>query len=630
MFKFEVIGVSTTFNVINVHGVERISEPFEFEIEVLTNDSTLTQHIGQSALYRMQIGRVTTSRHGMLNHISVIDAEGSQIRYKVSLVPAIASLELKADCRIFQDVTVEDMLSTILQEHDIDDFEFAITGVHTSKDYIVQYRETDLDFFHRIIEEEGLFYYFEHDNAGHTLNIADNASAYKPIPGRSQTLRYDSNVGASERVTEFSLSSLAAVDSVRLRDYNFTTPTANLHVSKRAPGTAGSIKEIYDYPGGYQTRSEAQRRAGWRFDAERLNTLSANASSNSPRLTPGFTYRLSGHQYKAANQTYVVAEIVHDGAQDPTNSRQVRYQNSAVCVSAKTPFRLTDRYPSLIMQGPQTATVVGPSGEEVYVDDHGRVKVQFHWDRLGQSDENSSAWIRVAQTTAGNGWGSFAIPRIGSEVLVDFVNGDPNQPVVIGSLYNGDNQVPYSLPENKNITVLKTRSTPNGREFNELRFDDTAGSEQVLLRSQQDFTLVVQNDYHEDVARNSDGNIGHDASLTIGGQRTETVGANMHLSVGGKLTEEVGGDHTLTIGGNLTYAVGKGFTQTIEKAYKTTVGDKATITAKSLAFEAVDSIVFNVGTAKLEMKKNGDIKIEGKKIDIKASGKLTMKGSNIS
>jgi len=630
MFTFEVLGVSSSFEVIGVYGVERVSEPFKFELEVLTSDLTLTRHVGQSALSRMKIGRVTTSRHGILNEISVISAEDSKVRYKVSLVPAIARLELKADCRIFQEVTVEDILSTILQEHDIEDFEFALASTHAGKDYIVQYRETDSDFFHRILEAEGLFYYFEHRSNGHTLIIADNASAYKPIPGRSQTLRYDTNVGASESVTEFSLSSFAAVDSVRLRDYDFAAPAANLDVSKRVPGTAGSINEIYDYPGGYKTRSEGQRKLGWRFDAERLNTLSANAVSNSPRLAPGFTYSLSGYPYKAANQTYVVAEIVHDATQDPINARQVRYQNSAVCISAKIPFRLADEYPSLVMQGPQTATIVGPAGEEVFVDDHARVKVQFHWDRAGQANENSSAWIRVAQATAGNGWGSVAIPRIGSEVLVDFVNGDPNQPVVIGSLYNGANQPPYSLPENKNITALRTRSTSGGRGFNELRLNDTAGSEQVLVRSQKDFNLVVQNDYHEDVARNSDTSVGHDANLTIGGQRTETVGADMLLSVGGKLTEEAGGDQMLTIGGNQTYSVGKGLTQIIEKAYKTTVGDKATINAKALVFEAVDSIVFKVGVAKLEMRKNGDIKIEGKKIDIKASGKLTMKGSNTS
>ncbi len=622
MFKLEVTGVSSSLEVIDVHGVERISEPYEFELEILTTDATLTRYIGQSAIYRMQIGRVTTYRHGILNEISVIDAEDSQVRYKVSLVPAIARLELKADCRIFQDATVEVILSTILQEHGVNDFEFALSGSRVSKDYVVQYRETDLDFFHRIVEEEGLFYFFEHDSDGHTLIIADHASAYKPISGRSQILRYDTNIGASERVTQFSLSHLAVADSVRLRDYSFTAPTANLDISKRASGTAASINEIYDYPGGYMTRSEGQRKLGWRFDAERLNMRTASASSNSLRLAPGFTYRLSGHRYRAANQTYVVAEIIHNGTQDPANIRQVRYQNSAVCVSAKTPLRLTDAYPSLRMHGPQTATVVGPAGEEIYVDEYGRVKVQFHWDRSGQSDENSSAWIRVAQTVAGNGWGSVAIPRIGSEVLIDFVNGDPNQPVVIGSLYNGANPVPYPLPENKNITALKTRSTPNGRGFNELRFDDTAGSEQVLVRSQKDFSLTVHNDSREDTARNSNVSIGRDANLTIAGHRTETVGGNMLLSVGGKLSEEVGGD--------LTNTVGKGLTQTIGKAYKNTVGDKATINAKSIVLEAADSILFKVGTARVEIKKNGDIKIEGKKIDIKASGTLTMKGSNIS
>ncbi len=629
MFTFTVKDVTAKFEVMNVRGVERMSEPYEFELEVLSSDTSLPDYIGREAYYRLEIGSAITFRHGLLNQITVTNVDDSNVRYLVSLVPSITRLELKSDCRIFQDVTIEDVLGSVFEEHGIEAYELNLGNTHSPKSYLVQYRETDLDFLHRIMEEEGLFYYFEHDHSGHTLVITDDAAAYKTLSGGSQSLHYGASAGTAERVKEFSLSQLAATNAVRLRDFNYELPGANLDVSRQVPRTT-SLHELYDYPGGYKMRSDGQRQARWRFDAERLHARSADAVTNSSRLAPGFTFKLSGHPYRPANKSYVATEVIHHGEQDSASGRLLRYENNVVCLSEKTPYRLTDRYPSLTMQGPQTATVVGPSGEETHVDELGRVKVQFHWDREGEFDEHSSAWIRVAQSSAGNSWGHFVIPRVGSEVLVDFVNGDPHRPVIIGSLYNGSNHVPYPLPENKNITALKTKSTPSGRGFNELIFDDTAGSERVSLRAQKDLSLLVQNDHHENIASNFNVNISNDATIAIGNDRTESVGSNRSLTIGGSKTEQVSKSYSLDIGDDHTCSVGKKLTQEIADHYTCTVGKNATVNAKSILFEAMDAIAFKVGDARVEMKKSGDIKIEGKKIDIKASGKLTMKGSNIS
>lgn len=573
MFLLEIKDVTAKLEVINVHGVERISEPYEFKLEVLSSDSSLTKYIGKEATFTFVVGRAKTIRHGILNRVTVVEADNLKVRYQLSLVPAIARLELKSNCRIFQDITIQDVLEDILQEHDISAFQIKLSGTHSAKTYLVQYRETDLDFLHRLIEQAGLFYYFKHHNDHHTLIIADDAAEYQDIPGGSPSLRYEPSSVQTERVTEFSLSRIAAAKSVRLRDYNYETPAAKLEVSKKALQTANSSNELYDYPGGYQHRNEGQSRVRWRLDAERVHTLSAKAATNIPRFSPGHTFKLMGHRYPAANQAYVLIEVIHDGEQEPSSSSSVRYQNSMKCISAKVPYRSTGRYPALVMQGPQTATVVGPAGEEIFVDDQGRIKIQFHWDRTGQFDENSSAWIRVTQASAGKGWGHISIPRIGNEVLVDFVNGDPHQPVIIGSLYNGSNQVPYSLPKNKTVTALKTRTSPNGSGFNELRFDDIADNELVSLHAQKDFSMAVQNNF----------------------------------------VTAVGNNHKCNIG----------------KQYFCKVGDKATLNAKSILLKATETIEFKVGNASIMMNKNGDIQIVGKQIDIKSRGKLTLKGSNI-
>lgn len=609
MFQLEIDDVDAKLEVVSLRGVERISEPFDFELEVLTGGSSLATHIGQGAA--LTIGGTGTTRHGLLQRVTMLGVEGAEVRYRLGIVPDLVRLNLRANCRVFQNVTVDDVLSMLLEEHEVTDVELSLSEVHAPRPYLVQYRETDLEFAQRLLEEEGMFYFFQHKKDRSKLVIADDAASYLPIPGRSASLRYGPHSGAQERVSRFSLSSRAGTDAVRMRSYNYETPSASLDLSKKVARSAGSA-ELFDYPGGYQSRAAGQSRVRWRLDAERVPVSSADAATNVPRIAPGHIFALTDHGHRPANSRYVATGVLHQGEQAEPGSRKTRYHNEVDCVSAGLPYRSTGRYPRLTMKGPQTATVVGPVGEEVHVDEHGRVKVQFHWDRDGQQDENSSAWIRVAQVSAGKGWGAVTIPRIGHEVLVDFVDGDANQPVIVGSLYNGSNRPPYPLPEKKNKAGVTTRSTPGGSGYNELSFDDTAGEEKVLLRSQKDLEVQAGNDAV--VA------IGADLSIANGNNFTHTIDNDHALGTAGTFTHVVGKDHVLESE--------KGFTHTVGAAYSCTATGSATLLAKTLTLGATDKITLQVGSARLVMRKNGDITIDGKAIKVEATGLLTLKGSN--
>jgi len=634
MFQLEIMGVVPDLPVVSFRGNECVSSPYEFELDVLSGSSSLARQVGQEAKLTWTVGNVKTHRHGILASVTMIGVEASSVSYRLKLVPTLAKLDLRSNCRVFQEVSVVDVLGTLLDEHGIDSFRVTTIGGIQPKRYLVQYRETDLEFFQRLLEEEGMFYYFEHNDDDQTLIVADNVDAYQPVPGRSSRLQYGLAPRGGEQVSEFTLSSVATTETVRLRDYNFEMPSANLDVAKKVPRSDGSA-EFYDYPGGYESRSVGQGRVRQRLDSRRVLALSAVAATNSPRLAPGRTFRLTGHGHKPANAEYVVIKVVHEATRR-SRVGEALYRNTTECIGAKVPYRSVGRHPRLIMQGPQTATVVGPVGEEIHVDAFGRVKVQFHWDRAGQYNENSSAWIRVAQTSAGNGWGSLAIPRVGHEVIVDFIDGDPDRPVIVGSLYNGINRPPAALPDDKTQTVLRTQTSPGGGGSNELLFDDATGDELVALRSQKDLTLEVANDVSQSIGgdstlaveHNSVQTIGDSFSLSVGsdfelatvGDSMHTVGGCSELGTGTDLTHIVGGDYRLRTGGDVTHTIGKSYICTVET--------KAALQARSIHLGAVDEIKLEVGDASISMKENGEIAINGVKIDAKAIGRLTRNWPN--
>jgi type VI secretion system secreted protein VgrG len=480
-------------------------------------------------------------------------SQGAQDRrltaYRAQMVPWLWFLTRTADCRIFQNQKVPDIIQKIFSDLKFHDFDLRLYGNYTPRDYCVQYRETDFNFVSRLMEEEGICYYFEHQDGKHVLILADDSTAHKPCPNQPTARCGFYGQGATyteDLVTDWHHQEEFRPGAWAQTDYNFETPSTSLAVTVNGKNPY----EIYEFPGEHRVRSEGDRLARIRLQEQTAPCLVSQGESMCRHFCSGFQFNLEDHYRSDLNQAYLLTTVRHtatvggnyqvgaDGGQEST------YRNSFDCIPFSTPFRPPRVTPVPFVQGCQTAVVVGPAGEEIYTDKHGRVKVQFHWDREGKKNENSSCWIRVSHPWAGQGYGAVSIPRIGQEVIVDFLEGDPDQPIIVGRVYNAEQMPPTGLPKAGMVSGIKSNSTPGGGGFNQMTMDDTKGKEKVTIHAQYDMDTTVQHD---------------DTQTVVSGDRTITVKAGKH-------TETIKGDTAITIQtGNHSLAVQTGtHTETIK------------------------------------------------------------------
>jgi type VI secretion system secreted protein VgrG len=600
--------------------------------------------------------------------------------YRATLVPWLWFLTRTADCRIFQNKDVPTILKEVFREHGFTDFEDQLSGSYRSWPYCVQYRETDFNFVSRLMEQEGIYYYFKHEDGLHTMVLADSGSGHQPTPGYEQIPYFPPSEGAQrerDHIFDWHVVQEISPGSYALRDYDFQRPKANLEAKLSDPARHDQAEhEIYDYPGEYTQSGDGDNYIRVRLEELQAQYEQMHAEGNAAGLMAGGQFELVDHPREAWNHEYLIIsanhEIVADHYESGGGSGEAVYRGSFTCIDAQKSYRTQRLTPKPVVQGPQTAIVVGPEGEEIWTDEYGRVKVQFHWDRLGKFDADSSCWVRVAQVWAGKGWGAIHIPRIDQEVVIEFLEGDPDHPIITGRVYNGEQMPPYELPANKTQSGVKSRSSKGGGadNFNEIRFEDKLGEEQLYIHAEKDQSIVVENDKTEDV--------GHDETITIGNDRTETVKANetltvekdrkrtvqgnedvlvkklrnhtgginetitvgaaQEVTVGAFRNIAVGAYQNTTIGGYHTEEVGKDHTVTINKNQKTTVSeareidigkdDKLTV-GKILEVDAGDGITLKSGEASITLKKDGTIQIKGKDITIDGSGNVVIKGSKI-
>ncbi|MFL7903131.1 type VI secretion system tip protein VgrG [Azospirillum argentinense] len=533
-------------------GEEAISSLFRFTLDVVSPRTTIKPEelIGTPVSWSVSAPAGTPRRfHALVQGFDVgAPIEDGQRSYRLEVVPWLWLLTQTTDCRIFQKQSVRDIIRTVLEDHRAASpavqFDLSgIKGADTTRDYCVQYDESDFAFLSRLAEEEGIFYVFRHEADRHVLVMADGASAYKDLPeSRIDMAREGQGWGG---ITQWVGGYRFRPDRMVQRDFNFETPRTDLTASSNTmlPSMRGAPQERFEYPGGYADLGAGTARAKMRMEEIEAPFLQVSGAGSARHMAPGGRFTLHNHAVAAENgRAYVVTGVRH-AATDPklrsTGGGQATYQNSFDAIPADVAFRPPRVTPRPVMRGPQTAIVVGNSGEEIDCDKHGRVRVQFHWDRLGKRNENSSCWIRVAQLSAGRGWGHQFIPRIGTEVVVDFLDGDPDRPLIVGSVYNGDNPVPYALPDNKTQSGVKTRSSKGGgpADFNELRFEDRKGSEQVYFHAQKDFQRVVEKD----------------DTLEVGNNQTETIKEGNRT-----VTIEMGNDALTIQQGNQTTKVALG------------------------------------------------------------------------
>ncbi len=663
-------------------GQESLSQPFAYELELLSEKDAIKPDkiLGEPLTIHLQLD-ANTWRHfsGHVTRFAQFGNQGRLASYRATLRPWLWFLSRAANCRIFQHKTVPDIIKQVFRDQGFADFQERLTGSYSSRDYCVQYRESDLDFVSRLMEEEGIYYYFHHQQNKHELILCDSITAHDKVAGYEQIpFHQEQDVTDKEHIHAWEVAREVQTGFYAQTDYDFKKPKAGLLTKSSVTRPHSHAKyEWFDYPGEYTEMANGEQLARSRIEELQAQYECCAGSGNPRGLTVGSLFTLTEHPAKSCNREHLVLSAhyhlqLDDYLSSSTAGEGTLCECSFKAMDKNTPFRPTRNTPRPTVKGPQTAVVVGPSGEEIYVDKYGRVKIQFHWDRFGTNNENSSCWVRVSHPLAGKQWGMIAHPRIGQEVIVDFLEGDPDQPIITGRVYNNEQMPPYELPANATQSGIKSRSSKGGgaSNFNELRFEDKKGSEQVFLHAEKNQDIEVENDESHWVGHDRSKTIDNDETthvkhdrtetvdnnetITIGKNRTEDVGVNEAISIGsnqsisiGKNREEsvaeneainIGANRERAVGANETINIGKNQTLDIGEKRQTQIGkDDKTQVGKKFYLEAGDEITLKTGDASITMKKDGTIQIKGKditiigsgKINIKASGDMVLKGSKI-
>jgi type VI secretion system secreted protein VgrG len=683
---------------------EEISRLPEFDLELLSEDYEIDfdDIIGQNVTIRMDLPKGGRRYwNGFINGFEQGRSTSVQFaQYRATMVPWLWFLRRTSDCRIFQDMTVPDIVKQIFNDLGFSDIDDRLSGDYQSWTYCVQYRETDFNFVSRLMEQEGIYYYFSHEPGKCNIVLCDSLSNHDPF-GDYERINYLHDTRSSsqqERISEWIVNKTVRTGKFAHTDYNFLKPSTPLMSIEDDPNPHDRADyEFYDYPGEYAEKVDGDRYARRRLEALAMPHETCSGQSDARGICTGYLLSMDNHTRKDQNREYLVVSTSYQAtAEDYETSggQDDLCACSFLAIPSKVQFRpaRTTRKPRI--HGTQTAVVTGPAGEEIYTDEHGRIKVQFHWDREGKWDQKSSCWIRVRQNWAGSGWGELHIPRIGQEVIVDFLEGDPDRPLVVGAVYNANNMPPYDLPAEKTKSTLKSDSTLGGGGFNEFRFEDKKGSEEVYLHGQKDWTIAIENNKNQTVGNDETHSVGHDRTKTVGNDQSETINVNKTIKVGSNHTESIGAVMTQTVGNSKAETIAVAKALTIGAAYQVSVGGAmnetigaakaeeigavkavavgsnssedvganksvnagANITetagknvsiqsgkkmslsagddfslsgAKKGVISIKDQLTIKVGKAMITLKKNGDIILKGKNINVKGSGNIVMKAKKI-
>ncbi|VAW59394.1 VgrG protein [hydrothermal vent metagenome] len=612
-------------------GTEEISELFQFQIEVLSSNHKITPDklIGKTVTLTIQTDQKRTF-NGYISQFTYGEVKGSLRTYRLVMVPWLWFLSKNNNNRIFQEKNTKDIVSSIFRDLGFNDFDYKATGNPAPREYCVQYNETDLNFIARLLEEDGIAYYFEQKGDKHKMHIVDAVNAYQECAETNLTYskgnQPNTQINSWEHLYEFRKGKWS------LDDYDFKKPKSDQFQSTVSTSEFANAKkyEHYEYTP-YHDFSGIKDLSKKRIEAEEvpMNTIAARSDCSS--FYAGGKFKLSKHTISEEKGNYVIIAIHHrvvDNSYQSSSESEFGYTNKFICIPDSVYYRPQLTHQKPVMPGPQSAVVVGAAGEEIYVDKDKRIKVQFHWDRLGKKDEKSTCYIRVMQPWAGAGWGTSFIPRIGMEVVVNFFDGDPDRPVITGSVYNGDNKPPF---ESKTQSGIKTRSTKKGTSanYNELRFDDLKDSEQIFIHAEKnmdtevenDETLTVDNDRTKIIKHDENSTIENDRNKTVNNNQTETIQKNKTIKVGVNHTENVDKNMTITVMGDLKESVDGKYSENVTKAYD--------MQAKTITMQASDQITLRTGAASIVMKSSGDITISGSTINVKGSGNVIIKGSKV-
>jgi len=609
----------------SMSGHEAISQCFTFRTVLLSDDIDIKSEdlLGLDVTIKITSDRGERFFHGLVDQFAVSEFGSERTEYVAVLRPWLWFLGKTSDSRIFQNMSVVEIVEEVFSAYPNASFEKRLQESYPPREYCVQYDESDLNFISRLLEHEGIAYFFEYEDGAHTMILTDANAKLQPASGYDELLyQADSDTGRDidEGIMRWHRTDSAVSGSYTQTDYDFTKPSADLKVRSETPFSheLADGKQYY-YPGTYMEIDRGETLAGVRL--EEVQTAHHRIEARSSAIGPaaGCVFDLAEYPREAENEKYIVLEAHYDLADDQYRAGGglggTGFQAVYSLMPDTLPYRPARNTPVPVMRGPQTAVVVGPSGEEIYTDEYSRVKVQFHWDRLGAKDENTTCFIRVSSVWAGSGWGFIQIPRIGQEVIVDFLEGDPDQPIITGRVYNANQMPPYGLPGSATQSGWKSNSSPGGGGWNELRFEDKKGSEEVYFQAEKDHNELVKNNETRTIGNDWVEDVGHDATQSIGNDRTESVvnnkstsvGVDRTVSIGNNDTESVGVDRSLSVGSNETISVGVDSTETIGSNHTQSVGSSQTLSvgttrsrtvgvAETVGIGAAQSI--NVGAAR--------------------------------
>jgi type VI secretion system secreted protein VgrG len=675
-----------------MRGYETLGRPFEYEVELLSENPNigLSELLGQPLGVGLELPDGTFREFdGIVTHFSFTGAVGRYAAYRAVVRPRFWLFSQMVRSRIFQAKSVRQVIEKVFRESGFSDFAPPnLTTNYREFEYLVQYRESELDFLSRLMELEGIYYFFKHQDGKDTLVLADSVNAHHSAPGYDSVPYFPPQAGEQrerDHIDTWQVRRTIRPGIFAARDFNFTRPAAPIEKQARLGiDRACDEYEVYDYPGKFQDNAEAEAQVRVRLEERQADFELVQGEGNARGLGCGDLFTLTQFPRDDQNKEYLIVHAAYDikvndyeslGRPDQRPDFRVRF----VAMDATRPYRAPRITRKPVVEGPQTATVVGQAGQEIWTDQYGRVRLQFHWDREGQSDEDSACWVRVSQAWAGAQWGSIHIPRIGQEVIVDFLEGDPDRPIVTGRVYNADHMPPYELPANQTQSGIKSRSTKGGTpdNFNEIRFEDKKGQEELHIQAEKNMTTLVKNDQSTTVKANRSAGVTGNDSVSVGGDRSLSVDGNLSVTVkgGGKgptaSNMDVTGKHNmhasdtidmdapthikLTVGGSsitiepsmITISAGGGASVVFDANMlaKSSAGSRVQLDANACnqasggAKVLLDGNVLAISSAGSQVvldanagtKTSGDVVIEGMNIQAKAQAeaKMACSGSSV-
>jgi len=613
--------------VESIRGSEAISDMFVYHVDAVL--MTASQNVSSALLGKtvtLRIGLPEKSqgnqppayRNGVVVSCTrVTDASRANLFHLV-IMPWVWFLTRGSNCKIFQSKTVPDIIKETFSSLGFSAFQQSLQSSYPALDYCVQYRETYYNFVSRLMEFNGIYYFFAHANGSHNLHIVDTSSSCPAIAGKNDVPFGQYADGQTAGIHQWDMQHEIQPGVFTCSDFNYMQPAQN-QTGKvtNSKGATQSNLEMFDFPGGFLDTSGASSITSIRMEEMQSRYEIYNGLSANWNLLPGNSFNLSGHPTSALNNKYLITAVDFEATQsDPAAAERktrgsaggetgLKYSARISAIDFKQPYRPRRKTPKPTISGPQTAFVSGPAGKEIYTDSQGRIKVQFHWDRYGQADQNASCWIRVAQLWAGKGWGSLFLPRIGQEVVVEFVDGDPDRPLVTGCVYNAVNAPPYALPDHATQSGLKTSSSLGGAGANELKFDDTAGSENIFLHAQYDMHHRVKNNHYLTIEKEnhlvvgSASHVHHKDTLhvTTDKNHLESIGGDRNLTVSGDDKVKVSGVSSTQVGGNVSLK--------FSAACYQEVAQQLYVKADTIILEAATNITIKVGGSTIAMDSSG-------------------------